>query len=516
MSDRALAFAPLGALAVVSLAAITWSGATTGAITGVVRDGSTAAPVAGATVWLEIVEGGCPTTRTETDDAGRYVFSDLEPGRYRVRGSKNGYVARYHGEDDAPSFGREIVVGPGERRKAEVSLPLAGELSGHVREIDGRPMASGYVFYDNLSFANRSFHAVTDDEGYYWVSDLPPGDYRVSARRYSPSARQVVGERWFHPGTTDEQRAESVALGPGHPARVDILFGPEPAPTWSVRVQGPAGEPVPRAEVGLRRLTGKGDAPLPCRTDATGRCSRSLPAGEYEAFLALAPAAYGAGGAEAAGTRRFRVEPGSTSITEFRLGTGRSLTVVVRGRDDDPLPADHALRFTLARALPRSRGESDRRVEARPDGDAGFAFDGLGLGLVYRLEASSRDARRRYCVSALARGDEALDPARVVVSEDRASTIVVEVRRCAVLVGHTAAGAGAIVLRRLGGPALPEPLHPVELRVEPTAERFAFRGLPAGRYRIERSGASAVEIVLRPGEVRELPTLTALPNSPNI
>jgi hypothetical protein len=72
------------------------------------------------------------------------------------------------------------------------------------------------------------------------------------------------------------------------------------------------------------------------------------------------------------------------------------------------------------------------------------------------------------------------------------------------------------VLRRVGGPALPEPLHPVELRVEPTAERFAFRGLPAGRYWIERSGACAAEIVLRPGEVRELPTLTALSNSPNI
>ena len=35
-----------------------------------------------------------------------------------------------------------------------------------MREADGRPMARGYVFFDNLSFANRSFHAVTDAEGY--------------------------------------------------------------------------------------------------------------------------------------------------------------------------------------------------------------------------------------------------------------------------------------------------------------------------------------------------------------
>jgi len=138
--------------------------------------------------FYSIRQGGC------VQDVGRSASCRSRPPR--PDRAINGYVARYHGEDDAPSFGREIVVGPGERRKAEVSLPLAGELSGHVREADGRPMARGYVFFDNLSFANRSFHAVTDAEGYYWVSDLPPGDYRVSARRYSPSARQVVGERW--------------------------------------------------------------------------------------------------------------------------------------------------------------------------------------------------------------------------------------------------------------------------------------------------------------------------------
>lgn len=504
MNGRMLALFAACALGAGAPAEASERPASTGTLTGVVTDATRHEAIAGAAVWLEIIEGACPTTRAETDAGGRYRFADLVPGRYRVRASRTGYVTHYHGEGDQPSFGSEIVMMPGERRSADVSLAAAAEISGHVRDGDGRPMARGYVFFDNLSFTNRSFHAMTDGEGYYRVADLPPGDYRVSARRYSPGAHQVVGERWFHPGTIDEREAEAVTLAAGSPAQVDLFFGREPAPTWSVRVRGPAGEPVARAEIGLRSPSGKSDSPLSCRTDADGRCARALPPGEYEAYLALAPAAYGAGG-EGALPRRFHVEQGMTALTEFRLRPGLSLTGVIRTRDGDRPPADHALRFTLARPLPRSRGESDRRVESRPEGDDGFAFEGLAAGVAFRLEVSSRDPHRRYCVSALAMGDAPLDPARVLVPEEPASTLAVEISRCAVLLGHAADGAGAIALRRVGGPPLPEPLHPREQRTEPSGGRFAFRGLPAGRYVVERPAAAPVELVLQVGEVRALP-----------
>jgi len=529
MSDRTVRVISLALLALAWLAVSAPSATAAGAIAGTVRDASNGQPLAGATVWLEIIEGGCPTTRAETDAGGRYAFGELVPGRYRVRATQRGYAARYHGEGGDPSFGSEIVVMPGERRRADVSLPPAAEVSGHIHDADGRPLARGYVFFDHLSFTNRSFHTMTDGDGYYWVADLPPGDYRISARRYSPSAHQVVGARWFHPGTTDEQQSEAVPLTPGRPAQVDILFGREPAPTWSVLVQGASGEPVARAEVALRRLSGPGEAPLTCRTDEKGLCSRSLAPGEYEAFVARAPAPYGAGGREAAHARRFRVERGRTTLSQFRLGAGLSLAGAFRaprGRKADPSnerrwiyssdaydggdpPTDHGLRLTLTQRLPGSRASSDIRVEARVDGETAFVFDGLGAGFTYVLEVSSRDPLRRYCVTGLAWGDVALDPGRVRLLEEPAA-LSVEISPCAVLVGR-ASGREAIVLRRIGGPPLPGPLYPAEQRAQPSGGRFAFRGLPAGRYVVERLGAGPVELRLDPGEVHELLRLTAVP-----
>jgi hypothetical protein len=261
---------------------------------------------------------------------------------------------------------------------------------------------------------------------------------------------------------------------------------------------------VARAEVALRRLSGKGEPPLTCRTDADGRCSRLLAPGEYEAFVASAPAPYGAGGPDASRARRFRVERGRTTLSEFRLGAGLTLAGAFRARDGGEPPAEHGLRLTLTRPLPGARDSSGLRVDARSDGHAGFVFEGLGSGLTYGLEASSRDPRRRYCVTAVDGGDALLDPGLVRLSEESAATLSVELSPCAVLVGRARAGPGQVVLRRVGGPLLPLPLHPVEQRVEPSRGRFAFRGLPAGRYVIERPEAAPVELRLEPGELREL------------
>jgi len=60
--------------------------------------------------------------------------------------------------------------------------------------------------------------------GEYSVSNLPRGRYYVSARRYSPEARQAVGERWYYPDTLDRRDAALGTLD-DMPAVVDIHFG---------------------------------------------------------------------------------------------------------------------------------------------------------------------------------------------------------------------------------------------------------------------------------------------------
>jgi len=58
--------------------------------------------------------------------------------------------------------------------------------------------------------------------GVYWMRGLPSGQYHISARKFSFSANQVVGDRWFYPGTTDDAKAELVEIGVEEPKKADI------------------------------------------------------------------------------------------------------------------------------------------------------------------------------------------------------------------------------------------------------------------------------------------------------
>ena len=90
-----LAYSVLGLAVVVVLASGILSGAvwaqstSTGTIIGSVVDNSNAA-VPGATVTITLKTTGATRTTT-TDDAGRYVFADVDPGTYDISVSKTGF-----------------------------------------------------------------------------------------------------------------------------------------------------------------------------------------------------------------------------------------------------------------------------------------------------------------------------------------------------------------------------------------------------------------------------------------
>ncbi|MFZ0856615.1 MAG: carboxypeptidase-like regulatory domain-containing protein [Candidatus Acidiferrales bacterium] len=90
-----LAYSVLGLAVVVVLASGVLSGAvwaqstSTGTIIGSVVDNSNAA-VPGATVTITLKTTGATRTTT-TDDAGRYVFADVDPGNYDISVSKTGF-----------------------------------------------------------------------------------------------------------------------------------------------------------------------------------------------------------------------------------------------------------------------------------------------------------------------------------------------------------------------------------------------------------------------------------------
>src|SRR5262245_40401299 len=79
------------------------AGEGTAAITGLVLDGLTRAPLADALVYLSVEGGGGPQTRQLTDAKGRFAFVNLPAGtRYTLNGSKPGYLSAGYSRESQP------------------------------------------------------------------------------------------------------------------------------------------------------------------------------------------------------------------------------------------------------------------------------------------------------------------------------------------------------------------------------------------------------------------------------
>ena len=89
----------------------------TGAISGVVIDGATKTPLAGAVVYLGPPQHGPPDTpvRTLTDARGRYVFRNLPAfGGYFIQANKFGYLSASYGRGSSGALGGRVSLGDGQ------------------------------------------------------------------------------------------------------------------------------------------------------------------------------------------------------------------------------------------------------------------------------------------------------------------------------------------------------------------------------------------------------------------
>jgi hypothetical protein len=162
----------------------------TASISGVVVDGATAAPIAGAVVSLGIegARGPLPDRRL-TDSEGRFVFMNLPPARgYSVRASGAGY---FDGGLGAPALATAddgpIALADGESfTSARVRLWRPGAISGTVTNEKGDPVVGVFVrAIAILRVVGRSLLAsasiaLTDDRGAYRIASLPPGRYYIA------------------------------------------------------------------------------------------------------------------------------------------------------------------------------------------------------------------------------------------------------------------------------------------------------------------------------------------------
>lgn len=306
--------------------------AATGIITGqIVTADSPPQPVRRATVALS---GAGIERSTIADDAGRFAFEALPPGRYTVRARKPAWLETAYGATRPGGAGTAVAVEAGGRRDISVTLLRGAVIEGRVTLPTGAPATrtSVRVVSTTTNGSPRGVEvAITDDRGLYRIYGIPPGDYVVQASPpvipammqalHTPATReidatierlrgrtrpgqagtvppvasaspvssgQIVYAPVFYPGVATRDHATPIPVTAGDERLgIDFVF----APTPMTRVAGRVAGPVPSMAGAQVRLQARGvRATIDAQVSADGTfVVPAVAPGAYEIVARLDP-----------------------------------------------------------------------------------------------------------------------------------------------------------------------------------------------------------------------------------
>ena len=157
-------------------------------VEGFVQKLGTTDPVARARVVLT-KEGGPPTSLTATTDgSGKFTIRNVEPGRYRLSATRDGYVRAEYGQRGPALSGTPITLGARQELKdVRIQMTPTGAIAGRVYDRYGDPVGNAtvqalkYTYQDGRRVLSVVQGARTNDLGEYRLFWMQPGQYIVSA-----------------------------------------------------------------------------------------------------------------------------------------------------------------------------------------------------------------------------------------------------------------------------------------------------------------------------------------------
>jgi protocatechuate 3,4-dioxygenase beta subunit len=189
-----------------------------------------------------------------TDAGGKFAMQDLEPGKYRLSASANGFVQGSYGARGPNRLGATLSLDAGQHLK-EVNLKLTphGVITGRIVDEDGDPVVHGSVqaqSYRRIDGRNQlgpSGSAGTNDLGEYRIFGLAPGRYYLSATYNQGDNQPTLRERsakpppaeayvpTYYPSGIEIATAAAVEVTPGAELRgMNIAL----SKTHTVRLRG--------------------------------------------------------------------------------------------------------------------------------------------------------------------------------------------------------------------------------------------------------------------------------------
>lgn len=219
-------------------------------ISGIVVKLAGSEPLKTATVQLLNLQDLARTTSVVTDIGGRFELKGIEPGRYRLKVSRTGFVTQEYGQKTPNDPGAEIRLSPGQNlRDLLFRLIPWGIVSGRVLDEEGEPIPWAQVsaLREVYSSGKRKLSSEalvpTNDLGEYRLFGLKPGRYFISAR-FKPG-QHVVGRGEVGEDVNDDYRPE---LTP-------IYYRNSPDPERASTIVLKGGEEISSVEILLRPVT---------------------------------------------------------------------------------------------------------------------------------------------------------------------------------------------------------------------------------------------------------------------
>lgn len=257
-------------------------------IQGIVAENATGRALENVEVWLERPERPVrdplqPGTRPEeafpfvtlTGQDGRFLLEGVPPGEYRLFADREGLNQQEYGQNSPETRGTVISVRAGERLRLDFRMLGAGTIAGRVIDDAGEPVSGIPVNAEAFQFRSgkqvllglsllrlgsarripsvtpEMGYSVTNEEGAYRLTGLPPGGYYVVVRQEAGEETRagfatIIGRDpaapIYYPDTVRVDDAISVPVAGNEVSGIDIEWRPVPLVSVRGEVLGYEGE----------------------------------------------------------------------------------------------------------------------------------------------------------------------------------------------------------------------------------------------------------------------------------
>jgi uncharacterized surface anchored protein len=237
--------------------------------------------LARARVTLQPVGGAYREIRFETGANGDFAFPNLEPGRYWLIATHNGYL-RFSSPTPLTASAGQRITG------LQVKLTREGTLSGTIVDQDGEPVPTARVDLLNEKWDHLSSTQVRPD-GSFVIGDARAGNYYVSVHHMPQlpiGTRQISGPRegyidTYYPGVTNPAKAALIRVEAGAQIH-DLNFRIVKSTVSRVRGRVVDGNGAPVSEAILELIAVNSGFNMSAFTSTDGSFEFSqLPPGDY-------------------------------------------------------------------------------------------------------------------------------------------------------------------------------------------------------------------------------------------